>query len=401
MIIETLLDLDLYKLTMGQLAFERFPDVKVRYAFNNRSTQFPLAENIDENQLRSEIDHIQTLKLTKEEGRYLKSLGLFSDEYIEFLKNFDMSEVTIKITEDDQFEIETEDYWKNAILWETLILSVVNELYYKSKFQDQARLISYGTERNMAKLSFFSRNPEIPFTDFGTRRRFSTQWQDDVVSIMKHLPNFKGTSNVKLAMKYNLEPIGTNAHELYMIATGMWNEDLKSAHNHILDEWYDMYGKDLSIALSDTFGSKYFFEDFGEERARLWKGIRHDSGDPFEFGETLIKYYEDLGIDPKTKMVVFSDGLDMDKIERLFKQFNGRIKLSFGWGTHLTNDMGVETLSIVMKAVEVISVGDVIMNNHLVKLSDNLNKAMGPKDQVERFKEVFGYENTNRERTIV
>lgn len=400
MIINTILDLDFYKLSMGYLAFKHFPKVKVRYAFNNRTTSIPIAKHINKDQLVEEIEHIRTLKLTDDEGFYLRSLGIFSIDYIEYLKKIELPEVSIKEV-DGQFEIETQGYWKDAIYWETIILSVINEFYYRSKYQDHTKMIEHGTQKNLQKYAYLSNHPSIPFVDFGTRRRFSSMWQDDVVSIMKSLPNFKGTSNVKLAMKYGLKPTGTNAHEMTMIASGLWRDDLRGSVNKILDIWYDTFGEDLSIALTDTFGSKSFFEDFNKEKAENWKGVRHDSGDPFEFGEMVIKFYEDFKIDPKEKMIVFSDGLTLDKMISLYERFNGRIQIGFGWGTHLTNDMGVETLSIVMKAVEVISNGDEILNNYLVKLSDNLNKSMGPEEEVELYKSTFSYDNTDSEECVV
>jgi nicotinate phosphoribosyltransferase len=402
MIIKTLLDLDFYKLTMGQLAFERFPKVKVRYAFNNRTTNIKLADHINKDQLIQEIESIRELKLTDEEGEYLKTLNIFSDKYIDYLKSINLPEVNITENDDGQFEIETQGYWKDAIYWETIILSVINEYYYKSKYQDQGKLIEYGTQKNLEKYSFLSKHPEIGFVDFGTRRRFSSDWHKDVVDIMKSLPGFVGTSNVKLAKELGLKPNGTNAHEMYMIASGIWRDDLRGSQKKILDEWYDMYGEELSIALTDTFGTKAFFEDFTKENLQNWKGVRHDSGDPFEFGEKVIKIYEDNDINPKDKMIVFSDGLNLEKIQDLYERFGDRIQIGFGWGTHLTNDMGVETLSIVMKAVEVISIdGEEVINNFLVKLSDNLNKTMGPDKEVELYKSEFGYDNTDSEECVV
>jgi len=385
---------------MGFLAFDKFPNVKVRYAFTNRTTDIPLAEYINKDQLVEEIESIRKLKLTDKEGVYLKKLGKFSDDYIEYLKNITLPEVSVE-EKDGQFQIETTGYWKDAIYWETIILSVINEFYYKSKYQDHTTLIEHGTEKILQKYSRLCKNPDIPIVDFGTRRRFSSKWQDDVVSIMKSLPKFKGTSNVKLAMKYNLKVSGTNAHEMTMIASGLWRDDLRGSVKRILEEWYDVYGEDLSIALTDTFGSKSFFEDFDQEKAKKWKGVRHDSGDPFDFGEMVIKFYESNDIDPKGKTIIFSDGLTLDKIIKLYERFNGRIKIGFGWGTHLTNDMGVETLSIVMKAVEVISDGDKQLNNLLVKLSDNLNKTMGPKEEVELYRSSFDYDNTDSEECVV
>lgn len=404
MIINSLLDLDYYKITMSQLAFKNFPKLKVKYAFNNR-TNIRLADIISKDDLIKEIEHVRELSKTPREQEdidFLSYQGIFTPEFLEFFKTFELPKVKVEV-KDGQFDITTKGYWKSAIYWETIILSIVNELYYISKYEDHDRFISRGTNSLLLKVATLSQRPDILITDFGTRRRYNGLWQDDVVSIMSSnlQDSFLGTSNVKLAKKYNLNPIGTNAHELYMISTGLWNDNLREAHSKILDMWYDMYGYDLSIALTDTFGTKSFFEDFGEERVKNWKGLRHDSGDPIKFGEKAIEFYESHGVDPKEKLIIFSDGLSMNKIIQLADHFKGRIKVVFGWGTKLTNDVGAETLSIVMKAVEVISDGDTKIDNKLVKLSDNLNKATGTPEDIERYKQEFGYTNTNRDRLEV
>jgi len=206
-----------------------------------------------------------------------------------------------------------------------------------------------------------------------------------------------GTSNVYFAMKFDLKPIGTFAHELDMVYSGIYcgsDEELRGSHNRVLEDWWNLYGAPLSIALTDTFGSKFFFEDMTKEQAEKWKGLRQDSGDPIEFGERAVKFYESHGIDPKTKLIVFSDGLDVFTIVKLAEHFKGRINVTFGWGTNLTNDVGFDTLSLVVKAVEA-------NGKPLVKLSDNLAKAMGPAKVVERFKRVFGYTNTDSKECVV
>jgi nicotinate phosphoribosyltransferase len=401
MIIESIIDLDLYKITMCQFAYLNYPNLNVKFAFTNRTTDVKLAKYIDIEQLRYEIAHVQTLKLTPKERKYLESRGIFKTEFLNFFENLSLSKVDVSVTEYEQFEITTDGIWAEKILWETILLSIVNELYYRSRYQDHSKYIEYGFEQTMKKMKFLSENPDIKVTDFGTRRRFSKLWQKDVISILSALPNFVGTSNVKLAMDLGLEPIGTNAHELYMLGSGIGKDsDIRTSLMDIVDQWEEMYPT-LTIALPDTFGTKSFFEDFTKERFERWLGFRHDSGCPFEFGDKVISLYEELGIDPKTKTIVFSDGLNLDKIEKLHKHFFGRINIGFGWGTHLTNDMSLETLSIVMKAVEVISNGEEVLNNHLVKLSDNLNKNMGKPERIEVYREIFEYDIDTREDLIV
>jgi nicotinate phosphoribosyltransferase len=412
MIINSLLDLDYYKLTMMQLAFFYYRDVEVEYAFKNRTSTIKLADVINQEALENELKHIQSLKFTEEELNWIKSqkhqreenspilTPTFKPEFIEYLRTFEMSDFTLGLDEDGEYDIRSRGSWCDSILWETLILSTVNEAYYISKYQNRSQYITAGTQNNFEVVSTLLNYPNLPFIDFGTRRRFSGEWQKNVVDILNGaLPKttFTGTSNCKLAMDLQIPVSGTNAHEMYMIATGIFRDNMREGHSTILDQWYELYGWGLSIALTDTFGTKYFFEDFGEERARKWKGLRQDSGDPVEFGEKAIKFYESHGIDPTTKLIVFSDGLSLEKMIKLYNHFNGRIKVGFGWGTKLTNNVGLETLSIVMKAVKVISVDGNEVNNWLVKLSDNLNKAMGPEEEVKLYVDVFDYTNTERE----
>lgn len=412
MIINSLLDLDYYKLLMMQLAFYYYKDVEVEYAFKNRTSTINLADVINKEALESELNHIQSLKFTVEELNWIKSQKhrfdensptlspTFKPEFIEYLKTLQMSNFTLEIDSNGEYDIRTSGSWCDAILWETLILSTVNEAYYISKYQSRNQYITTGTQNNFEVVSTLLNYPKLSFIDFGTRRRFSGEWQKNVLDILNSaLPKttFTGTSNCKLAMDFKIPVSGTNAHEMYMIATGIFRDNMRDGHSKILDQWYELYGWELSIALSDTFGTKYFFEDFGEERARKWKGLRHDSGDPVEFGEKTIKFYESHKIDPSTKLIVFSDGLSLSKMITLYNHFNGRIKISFGWGTKLTNNVGLETLSIVMKAVKVISVDGKVVNNHLVKLSDNLNKAIGNKKEIELYVDTFNYTNTESE----
>jgi nicotinate phosphoribosyltransferase len=199
-----------------------------------------------------------------------------------------------------------------------------------------------------------------------------------------------GTSNVYFARKYSLAPIGTMAHEMFMVMSGVMHgtdETIYASHNRVLQDWWDYYGFDLSIALTDTYGSDFFFRDLSLEQARNWKGLRQDSGDPVAFGEKAIRFYESRGIDPREKLIVFSDGLDIESIYQLTEHFAGRIKIAFGWGTNLTNDLGFGALSLVVKVVESCGHGT-------VKLSDNLAKAIGTPEDIERFKRVFGYTGT-------
>lgn len=402
-IIQSLLDLDFYKLTMAQVAWKHFPNAPVKYSFINRTKQVALADFIQEEDLRRELAYIQCLWFTPSEISYLRESrfiqrGVFSEDFLYFLSQIRLSRFDLS-RDGGNYRIEVSGAWPEAILWETLILSVVNELYYRALLKKEGVLPwkawNEGERRIYKKIHKILDNPSIGFSDFGTRRRFSRDWQEWVVKILsEQVPSqLLGTSNVRLAKKFGLRPIGTFAHEMDMVLSGIYHEsdeEIRASHNKVLRVWWEEYGWPLSIALTDTYGTDFFFRDFTPEQARDWKGLRQDSGDPLEFGEKAIAFYEKLSIDPKTKLIVFSDGLDLDMIIRLQSQFCDRIQVAFGWGTNLTNDLGFKPLSLVVKASEACGYGT-------VKFSDNLAKAMGSPEEVERFKKIFGYERNYEE----
>lgn len=396
-IIRSLLDLDFYKLTMMHLAWKYFRFVPVTYTFKNRTKSVNLRNFISLEDLRRELDAERALRFTPEGINYLRESryiprGMFCEEFLNFLQNLRLPEVLIKENEKD-FSIEVSGTWAETILWETLILSVVNELYCRgvisAEGKSEVEVWSEGQSRLSEKIRILKLNPQIKFSDFGTRRRFSRLWQDNVLSrLVLEMPDqLLGTSNVWLAGKYNIRPIGTFAHEMYMVFSGIYrgtDDELKSSHNKVLQYWWQEYGEPLSIALTDTYGTDFFFRDFTREQALAWRGLRHDSGDPIVFGENAIAFYESHGIDPRAKVLVFSDGLDCETILKIHNHFKGRIQTIFGWGTNLTNDCGIKPLSLVVKVSRA--------NGHgTVKLSDNLSKAMGSPEDIERFKKVFGH----------
>lgn len=402
MIIKSLLDVDFYKFTMARLAWEKYRNTVVEFGFKNR-TSINLLKYIPIAHLIYELNKVRELRFTEEELDYLKSQDL-GDEFVEALRNLELPPIEIEEVDDGKLSIKTHGKWYEVILWETIVLSVVNELYYKNKYSAKYdQLIATGTTKLMEKVARLMNEDNIYFTDFGTRRRFSREWQENVVASMKNVPGFVGTSNVYLAMKYDLKPIGTFAHEMPMISAAINSESeesLVNSHSKILNEWWELWGERLSTALTDTWGTEFFFRDF-KSMAKKWKALRHDSGDPFEFGDKVIEYYEKLGIDPMTKSIIFSDGLSLKKIIDLSAYFLGKINVGFGWGTQLTNDMGVETLSIVMKAIRVLEHNGIEINKGTVKLSDNLNKSMGSQENIDLYVSAFDYHNTKRERLIV
>lgn len=403
-IINSLLDTDFYKFTMGQLVFLKHRDVPVKYAFKNRTKGVRLGLVVDEKELRAELDHVMSLRFNNSELRYLRGAiddhndRMFHEEYLQFLGDLRLPPYKLSM-DSNEFVLEFEGKWSEAIYWETFALSIVNELYYRKQVAELTEfecdvLKARGKMRLAAKIEALRKRPAIKFTDFGTRRRFSREWQDYVVRVMSKEfgpLDFRGTSNVALAMKHGLLPMGTSAHEMFMIMSGICHDSdgsIRASHGQVLQEWWGLYGYDLSIALTDTYGTDFFFTDFTKEQAHKWKGFRQDSGDPIAFGEKVLAFYKKHGIPADDKMIVFSDGLDVETMIRIHDHLAGKIRVSFGWGTNLTNDLGFPALSLVVKPVEACGYG-------LVKLSDNIAKAIGKPDDVDRFKKIFGYSSTD------
>lgn len=390
-IINSLLIQDAYKFSMSNMIYQvGHQDTQVGYEFKNRShNKVQLASVLDLGELREQISAVRRLSFQTDELRYLHSLGYLSDDYLNYLSLYlRLPEPHIEIR-GDELRISVEGRWIDAIWWEIPILAIVNELYFRT-LMDRPRehYENMSLLRLDGKIDRLLEYPHLSITEFGLRRRLA-EWNQRLVleRMLDRMPRqIVGTSNVLLAMQYNLKPSGTMAHELfsgYMGLYGMTDEGLRNSQRYVFRDWWNTYRGPLSIALTDTVGSEWFFENFGEEHAKSWWGLRQDSGDPFAFGHKAVDFYRDYGIDPRRKMVVFSDGLTIDLIIRLFQRFRDLIGIGFGWGTSLTNDVGFDTLSLVMK---------LIMTNgvDVVKISDNPAKAMGKPDAVERAKRVFG-----------
>lgn len=406
MIINSLLDLDLYKLTMGYFVFKHYKDVPVAYALTDRK-KMRLAEIIAVGELIEELNHVMTLRFTKKEIKYLRGTneyksGMFGEDFLEFLSKLQLPEYDLSISNGD-FILIFQGKWSEAIYWETLAMSILDELYYKTLLRqmtpfEQRVEYSYATLRLAEKKRIIEQQPGLKVIEFGTRRRHSHDWQWQTIESFMGLSQFAGTSNVKAAMDMDLLPVGTFAHELDMGVSAIFRsrlnrarsqevlladeiESIHKAHQFVLDEWWELYGNSLSVALTDTYGSEFFYQNFSYEDALKWKGVRHDSADPFAFGERTIKFYEDLGIDPKSKLIVFSDGLDAKAITALYERFFGRIGTSFGWGTNWTNDFRFNTLSIVVKLISAAGWGT-------VKLSDSPGKEMGSIEDIRLFQRL-------------
>ena len=399
-IITSLLDADFYKFTMGNVVFQRYPDVFVVYGFKNRTKRVRLAEVVHESDLRCELDHVRSLRFNNSELHYLRGTNeygdrMFPEQYLQFLKDLRLPPYELRVA-DGTFDLRFPGKWSEAIYWETIALSIVNELYYRALLErmrpfERDIVEATGRIRLAEKINILHENPDITHTDFGTRRRYAKLWQQYVVRTTADElgpQRMLGTSNTEIAMILGLLPMGTSAHEMFMVLAALMgqggDEALHASHNQVLRDWWDTYGFGLSIALTDTFGSDFFFRDMTAEQAQQWKGLRHDSGDPIAFGEKAIRFYQSHGVDPREKLLVFSDGLDIQTILKIAAHFKGRIRVTFGWGTNLTNDLGLKPLSLVVKIIEA-------NGSPAVKLSDNLAKASGPAAEVESYRRVFGY----------
>ncbi|MFN3732444.1 nicotinate phosphoribosyltransferase [Comamonas testosteroni] len=354
-IITSLLDTDLYKFTMWQAMLHRHPQTEAAYEFVCRTpTAFPLAELLPE--VERELDALCTLRFDKGELDYLAGLRFMKSDFIDFLRIFQFQRAFIRAwAEGDQLHIVAKGPQVHVMGFEIYVLAIVNELYFR-RFDAESALVE-GRKRLQVKLAQLKhlavearlRNPFELF-DFGVRRRFSGAWQREVVQAFAQETAlwFKGTSNVLLARDLNLVPIGTMAHEYLQTyqALGVRLRDFQVA---ALEDWVQEYRGDLGIALTDTVGMDAFLADFDMYFAKLFDGLRHDSGDPFEWGEKAIAHYDKLRIAPQSKRLVFSDGLDLDTALALYHRFADRIQCGFGIGTRLTNDMGLTTINIVMK----------------------------------------------------
>jgi nicotinate phosphoribosyltransferase len=377
-IINFILDTDLYKLTQQQAVIKKFPRAVVKYEFINRRMTDIFPEGFA-SELRSQVAAFKNIKLTDKEFEYLNTIcGTYLDPtYLEFLKGyeFDPSEVGIIQNSKGELSITIEGYWFKTILWEVPLMALISELYFKMTGQE-ALPFNELKKINNEKSTFFNMSGGLIAADFGTRRRYSYENHNNVIrdflgnNIQKWLI---GSSNVHFAMKYGIKPIGTHAHEWFMFHGTKYGYRL--ANRMALENWVDVYNGDLGIALTDTFTTDSFFHAFDKQLAMLFDGVRHDSGDAVEFALKVIMHYKKLGIDPKSKTIVFSDGLNIKEVARIQDGIGSQIKYSFGIGTNFTNDVGVKPLNMVIKLTQ----AKPFNNNFIgtVKLSDNPIKNLG------------------------
>lgn len=400
MIIKSLLDTDVYKFYMQQAAYHQYPNTQVVYKFVCRNKDVDLSPYVDE--VLTEIKLVDKLRISAEEIEFLSKLKknnyIFKKDFLNFLRSFKMNSNDVQVfVENNQLAIEVRGNWVQTIHWEIYCLSIVNEVYFRNTQPNLSK--DEGRERTSNKINMIQKANEkdvqLLFSEFGTRRRFSAKWQEEVCLELKDkLSNkgFTGSSNIYLSMKMGMDPVGTCAHEFlqaHQILGAKKNEDsYLTSQENALKSWIKEYDKDLLIALSDIYGTDAFLSVFDKELSEKFTGLRQDSGDPFEWVDKVISHYEKMGIDPKTKTVVFSDSLDIPKALSILEYCNNRIKVLFGIGTHLSNDLGVKALNIVMKMIE-------CEGKPVVKISDEPAKGIGDKSTRDRIEQYFKLKQQN------
>ncbi|MFL9479849.1 nicotinate phosphoribosyltransferase [Acinetobacter baumannii] len=382
-IIHSLLDTDLYKFTMLQVVLHKFPQTHSVYHFRCRNledTVYPLVDILDD--LNEQLDHLCNLKYKEDELQYLRKLRFIKSDFVDYLELFQLKRrfIHASIDEEGRLDIRIEGPMVQAMMFEIFVLAIVNELYFSRIKTDE--VWAEGERRLRAKLELIQQyekaqqpnDPPFLVSDFGTRRRYSFEWQKHVVAAFHNtVPNvFRGTSNVLLAKELNITPIGTMAHE-FLQAFQALDVRLRDFQKAALETWVQEYRGDLGIALTDVVGMDAFLRDFDLYFAKLFDGLRHDSGDPYEWGDKAYAHYRKLKIDTKTKMLTFSDGLNLPKAWELHQYFKDRFQVSFGIGTNLTNDMGQTPLNIVLKLVE-------CNGQSVAKISDSPGKTMTDND---------------------
>ena len=402
-IVRSLIDTDFYKLLMCQSIFRNKPDTTVTFSLINRSRDIRLAELIDEGELREQLDHVRGLSLTRGESTWLRGntfygkRQMFRPDFMAFLEGLRLPAYHLE-KHDGQYRLTFEGAWPQVMLWEIPALAILMELRSRAVLGDMGRfelqvLYARAMTRLWEKIEALRVLPDLRIADFGTRRRHSFLWQDWAVQAMIEglAERFTGTSNCLIAQRRDIEAIGTNAHELPMVHAALADDDdaLRRAPYDVLADWQEEHDGNLRIILPDTYGTAGFLAGAPDWLAG-WTGMRIDSGQPEAGAEAAIRWWQERGEDPRDKLVIFSDGLDVDRIIALHRRFHGRVKVSFGWGTLLTNDFrglvrddGLAPFSLVCKAVAA-------NGRPTVKLSDNPEKATGPAEQIARYKRVFG-----------
>ncbi|MBQ8138242.1 MAG: nicotinate phosphoribosyltransferase [Lachnospiraceae bacterium] len=358
-IINSLLETDLYKFSMGQAIYHQFPGYKTTWSFKCRNKDVKFTEGMVE-EIKEQIRAYCGLRFTEDELAYLDNIKWLKGSYVDFLRLWQPRYEDFEIGTDAEcgLTIETKGTWLNTSMYEIPTLAIVNEVYFKMQY-DYDELLQSFKERLDAKYDALRTGKLYAgiFSEFGLRRRLSEEAQELAVEKFSHLnetlhcaSTFVGTSNVYLAKKFDLTPVGTMAHE-WIMCVGQGNHKHNPAYSnwYALDAWVKEYGVLNGTALTDAITTDCFLKDFQLTYATLFSGVRHDSGDPIEWGDKMIKHYESLGIDPRTKTLLFSDSLDFERADKIYRYFTGRAKVAFGIGTYLSNDTSAPALNIVMK----------------------------------------------------
>ena len=386
MIIRSLLDTDLYKFTMMQVVLHHFPGAQVEYRFKCRNADIDLSPHVRE--IEEEIRALCELRFTQDELAYLRRWRFFKSDFVDLLGLFHLDQRFIRVSplpgSDKEIDITIKGPWLHTILFEVPVLAIVSEVFYRNTVK--APDYEEGRRRLAAKIAQANtiESHDFRIADYGTRRRFSRQWQAEVLATLKRdmAAHFVGTSNVRFALEQGLTPLGTMAHE-YLQACQAVGPRLRDSQSFAFNMWAREYRGDLGIALSDVVGLNAFLRDFDLFFCKLFDGVRHDSGDPFEWGDRLIEHYKAMRIDPHTKTMVFSDSLNVPLAMRLYEYFKGRVQTSFGIGTNLTNDLGYEPLQIVIKMTR-------CNGQPVAKISDEPTKTMDyDPSYVKYLREVF------------
>ena len=378
MIISSLLDTDLYKFTMMQVVLHQFPGAEVEYRFKCRNAGATGVQDLAPfvTEIREEIRGLCSLRFQDAELAYLKAMRFIKGDFIDFLGIFKLNEkyVTVTALPSGEIEVSIKGPWLHTILFEIPVLAIINEVYFRNT-QKQPNLAE-GRKRLETKIGELQADglALLKIADYGTRRRFGKAWHEEVLRTLSTrlgaglAGQFAGTSNVLFAMKLGLTPLGTMAHEYLQACQGL-GPRLRDSQVFGFESWAKEYRGDLGIALSDVYGMSAFLRDFDMYFCKLFDGARHDSGDPFDWGERMIAHYVKNRVDPKTKTLIFSDGLTVPRTVELYQQFKGRCQLAFGIGTNLTNDLGYEPLQIVIKMIR-------CNGQPVAKLSDTPSKNM-------------------------
>ena len=398
-IITSLLETDMYKFSMGQAIYHQFSDYKTTWTFKCRNKDVHFTEEMVE-EIREQIKYFCTLRFTEDELNYLENIKWIKGSYVDFLRLWKPRYEDFKITADAEcgLSIETFGTWLNTSLYEIPTLAIVNEVYFRMAYNYNELFKSF-KEKLDIKYNNLKNNHWYAgtFSEFGLRRRLSAEAQELAVQKFSHLNDtlhsaskFVGTSNVYLAKKYNLTPVGTMAHE-WIMCVGQGNHKHNPAYSnwYALDAWIKEYGVLNGIALTDTITTDCFLKDFQLTYATLFSGVRHDSGDPYEWGDKMIKHYESLGIDARNKTLLFSDSLDFERADKLYRYFNGKAKVAFGIGTYISNDTAVPALNIVMKTTK-------CNGMDVAKISDTPGKGMCKnKDYIEYLQKCINWRMNN------